>query len=218
MDPVQAAIVKAGEAAVEAGEEAARGFLSQVAGPATAEASLLLQDKVRLYRFRNQVRALGRAQKMMAEAGLEPGAVPLRTLLPLLEGAALEDEPNLAEKWAALLANAAAPNGEAKVVPSFPAILSQLSPNDAGVLDALPLEQDETRRSAVKPNKEFREELGMSRGDFETTMENLQRLCLISGYLEFQGKHYKWTGGRTLVSVSFLGHAFVSACKPPPAR
>lgn len=81
MDPIQsAALVKAAETTIGVGEEAARGFLSKVVGPAAEEAGLLLQDKVRLYRFNNQIKAVAKAEKMLSDAGLSPQTVPLRTL------------------------------------------------------------------------------------------------------------------------------------------
>ena len=80
---------------------------------------------------------LAKAQKMLNDAGVSPTSVSLKTLLPLLEGAALEEEDDLLTKWAALLANAANPKSPFPIYPSFPHILSQFSPRDARVLDAI---------------------------------------------------------------------------------
>ncbi len=60
----------------------------------------------------------------LSEADVSPTSVPLRTLLPLLEGAALEEDDDLSTKWAALLANAATPNSPLAIYPSFPHALS----------------------------------------------------------------------------------------------
>jgi hypothetical protein len=62
--------------------------------------------------------------------------VPLKTLLPLLEYASLEQEDDLQEKWAALLANASA-SGPILVLPGFSDILKQLSPQEARLLDGI---------------------------------------------------------------------------------
>ena len=134
MESIETELAKTG---IPAAFEAAKEFLGKIAGPAAKEVGLLLQDKVRIYRFYNQLKILAKAQKMLNEAGVSPISVPLRTLLPLLEGAALEEEDDLSTKWAALLANAATPNSPLAIYPSFPHILSQLFPRDARVLDAI---------------------------------------------------------------------------------
>ena len=223
-DPLQAALVKAGASALQAVEDAARGFLLKVAGPVGEETGLLLQDKVRIYRFKNQIKALARAKQMMEDAGLEPSSVPFRTLLPLLDGAALEDEPDLAEKWAALLANAANPE-ERDVPPSYPAILSELSPGDAAILDSCAVMFDSEGARLYRPvDEEWLEELPMDRAAFDISVDNLERLGLVVG----SGKHGEdeETGlpqvtlklrGRDGIAFTHLGWAFAQACEPPEA-
>ena len=49
---IEAALAKTG---ISAACEAAKEFLQKIAGPAAEEVGLLLQDKVRIYRFRNQL-------------------------------------------------------------------------------------------------------------------------------------------------------------------
>jgi hypothetical protein len=115
----------------------ARSFLSKLAGPAFEEAGLLLQDEVRLWRFRNQVRILARAREILGEATIVPCAVPFRTLAPILEGAALEDDPGLSEKWACLLANAGGQTGVLTSHPAFPRMLAEITPGEASFLDRL---------------------------------------------------------------------------------
>jgi hypothetical protein len=61
----------------------------------------------------------------------------LATLVPLLEAASLQDDPTLAEKWAALLANAADPLSRLDITPVYADILRQLSSQEVKVLDML---------------------------------------------------------------------------------
>lgn len=72
--------------AIESGFDLVKKFLEKIAGPASEEIGLLLQDKVKLYRFKNWYKILGKAKKYLEERKIEPKAIPLRTLLPLLEG------------------------------------------------------------------------------------------------------------------------------------
>jgi Abortive infection alpha len=124
------------KATVEAGTKA---LVKEFAG-AGVETGEWLRDVVRFHRWKYQVRTMQRAKQFLDDAGIAPEDVSLKTLVPLLEGAALEDEnePTMADRWAALLANAAAgdhANGE--VLPSFVSILAELSPEEAAILDRL---------------------------------------------------------------------------------
>jgi hypothetical protein len=78
-----------------------------------------------------------RAQEMIKEAGVPPGPVPLKTTVPLLQQASLEEDEGLQERWAALLANAASGQRFLSRMPAFINFLRDLSPDDAEVLDAL---------------------------------------------------------------------------------
>ena len=80
----------------------------------------------------------GRAQQMLKDAGVTPGPVPLKTLMPLLQHASLEEDPYLQERWANLLANAAhadhlRPNNRAMYL----AVLRELSAPEVRFLDTL---------------------------------------------------------------------------------
>jgi hypothetical protein len=134
MEPVSAALVKAGG---DAAIQEARSFLGKLLGPAADEAGLILQDRVRQYRFANQIKMIRKTQAMVEKAGLRAQAVPLKTLLPLLDGAALEEADDLQTKWAALLANASSAERRTNVLPSYVEILKQLSPSEARLLDAI---------------------------------------------------------------------------------
>lgn len=103
-DPVKGELVKT---AVEKSISGAESFLKKLFGPAVEEAGLMLKDRVHFYRAQNQLRMVDKAQKLLKEAQIEPGSVPLRTLLPLLEGAAFEDDESMLDKWAGLLGSAA---------------------------------------------------------------------------------------------------------------
>jgi len=70
----------------------------------------------------------------LAAVGREAQPVEEKVLYPLLQAAALESDQGLAEKWAALLANAADPMHHQSVQAGFVEVLRQLTPNDAQVL------------------------------------------------------------------------------------
>ena len=219
------------QAVTEAGVGA---FFKTVAGP-LVEASAWAGDVVRRYRFKGQVRTLIAAQQMLSDAGLEAFQVSLKVLVPLLEYAGLEDDVDTAndpaqveamtERWAALLANAAAADSAAEVQPAFPRILSELAPVEAAALDWLAMQPTGTDLPA------FLQRFGYSYADLEggkwhlhnAYVENLERLrlCQINrGYPEgvrTAVAAFAWTDRPMPVPVHLtdLGHAFVAACRPP---
>ncbi|MDD5140460.1 MAG: Abi-alpha family protein [Verrucomicrobiales bacterium] len=181
-------------------------FLSKLAGPAATEVGLLLQDEVRLWRLKNQVRILGKAQQILNEAGLQPSAVPLRTLLPLLEGAALEDDPILIDKWACLLANAGSQSIIISAHPAFPRILSEITPEEAFFLDRL------SQLGGLSVWDDFRkiiqEHLKISREQVDRDYGNLSRL----GVCRIVKKN---KGDKGMVEIGPFGLLFLKACSPP---
>jgi len=113
----------------------AKDFLEKLLGPAAEEAGQILGDKIKFYRVRNMLKVLERSKRLLEEQGLNPKAVSLKALFPLLDHASLEEDAGLQEKWAALLANAASSTSE--LSPAFPEILKQLSPAEARLLDGV---------------------------------------------------------------------------------
>jgi len=106
----------------------------EIGGPVADEIGEYLAASVRPYTVVRQVEAVVKAQRMLQRRGLSTHSVPPRLLLPILEGASIEDEEDLHTKWSALLANAASSD---KVHPSYIEILKQLTPDDARLLDRL---------------------------------------------------------------------------------
>jgi hypothetical protein len=115
--------------------KAARSFLAKVVGPAVEEVGEIGRDYIKGWRAKNGSQTLLGADKLLVEVGREPQAVPLKTLLPLLDAASLEEEVSMAARWASLLANAADPAQRVQVQPGFAEVLRQLTPTDARVLE-----------------------------------------------------------------------------------
>jgi hypothetical protein len=115
----------------------ARPFLEKILGPPAEELGELNRDHIKGRRAKNAERTLADADKLLAATGREPQEVPLNIVVPLLDQASLQEEPSLAEKWAALLANAADPGSPVKVQPGFIDVLRQLEPVDTIILNKL---------------------------------------------------------------------------------
>lgn len=110
-------------------------YLNKVLGPSADELGVAIAEHARIYRLKNAFRLFKRANEMTAEAGFEPQQVSMKALLPLLEGASLEDDESLADKWAALLANAANPDNKVVIKPAYADILRQLTTQEAQIMD-----------------------------------------------------------------------------------
>jgi hypothetical protein len=186
--------------------ETAREFLTKLLGPATEEVGFMLKDKMRYYRLKNQIRILNKAQTFIHEAGLNPKAVPLRTLIPLLEGASLEDDELLANKWAALLANAAIDKIPEGNHPAFSRILSEMIPSEALLLDRL------KSMGGEAPWESFR--LEMAEGS-SVSIERVNREywnLLRNGIVRI-GK--KQNQSESHIPLTPFGQHFISACSHP---
>jgi hypothetical protein len=87
--------------------------------------------------FRNIVEAVVEARQLLKDAGVTERDVPLSILHPSLEGASHEEDPDMRTIWARMLANEADPSQDKPVLPSFPAILKDLTHRDVRFLDGL---------------------------------------------------------------------------------
>jgi hypothetical protein len=95
--------------AVEAAAETAKEFLGKITNSPAEEFGFVLGDKIRNYRFKKQVKMLTDAHEILKQAGIEPKKVSLKTLCPILDGVALEEDESMSVRWTTLLATAANP-------------------------------------------------------------------------------------------------------------
>jgi hypothetical protein len=151
----------------------------------------------------------------LAAVGREAQPVEEKILYPLLQAASLESDPTLAEKWAALLANAADPAHQTQVHPSYIDVLRQMTPVDAQVLLYIYEQRKLTGESVVVEDLilHFAESLGSR---LELVYDNLLRLRLC-----------ELTEGRTASKDNFVravkpyfacngfGREFLAAITPP---
>jgi hypothetical protein len=175
----------------------------KASGGPVGEVWAILGAQVRYVRWNLAVRLADRAAAFLR--GREARRVKLNTLVPLLEAGSLEEDESMAERWAALLANAANA-GEEEVPPSFPEILRQLTPGEARLLDRL-IEAPSMDTVAVA------NEVGIG-SQWPVAFDNLVRLRL--AVHPFRAGPIAGEDSRQL-RITFLGQAFVAACRRPAA-
>jgi hypothetical protein len=153
----------------------------------------IISDKLVYMRWERQQRFFRRSQEFLAQRGLSAplNAVPLNFAIPLLEAAALEEDDDLQDLWAALLVNAATSSSSNDRRRAFISMLEQLTPLDAIVLLKIhsTLCGDLSERAAVTqdlpesthvyfPETPF-ENLGAPSDDVTLALANLVRIgCL----------------------------------------
>jgi hypothetical protein len=173
---------------------------------------------------------LTKAQEMIREAVVQPGPVPMKTVVPLLEYASLEEDEYLREKWAAMLANAAV--SVDKVHASFAEVLRQLTPQEVLFLDALfMLTERRMAEFLSQPSQnqggDPAKNLGMQHellelfrntmqiananevsSEFSIVLTNLRRSNIVEGPVL----------GRPQVSFTAFGLEFIRSCRPPEPK
>jgi len=194
-------------------------IMRAILGPATGEFAERIHDRVRLYRFGRQLECLKKAEKMAKDAGFTPKAVPIKLLFPLLEGASLEENEDLHSMWAALLANAASPTNGDVVRPGFIAILKQMAPDEAALLNSVSQKGLEIYKSEIlagieKPRNEVPvkaliKDCGREGEDED---ETFVRFAVCLRLLENVGLIEDKKGE---LALTFLGQMFLSSCQPP---
>jgi hypothetical protein len=131
-------LIKAGaQGIVEGAMEPFSDLIQKLFGPAAEEAGLMLKDSVHRFRVKRLIRFFQGTTERFANAKFEQAQVSLKLLSPIIENASLEEDDNLQDIWANLLANAADPDQRNGVYPSFPAMLKELTARDVKYLDAL---------------------------------------------------------------------------------
>jgi hypothetical protein len=220
MDEESKELVKATAEGVAAG--VTDQFLDKLLGP-VVEGGEMLRDRVRSRRWKAEVKMLEKARAFLDDRGIDPSRVPVKILFPLLEYASLEDEEDeiMLGRWAALLANAAAGTERgATVLPSFPRILSELSPEEAVILDKLYSGPDPERVPSMYHL--FADDPRLDRAEdplFNTRCFNLDRLGLLEASWQnvrisrTNPPAYRHTVER--LEGYALGLSFVLACTPP---
>jgi hypothetical protein len=219
------------------------GLIKKLAGPAAEEVGLSLQDSVKVWRAKRQYKLFEKMKGFIADAGFEPQPIALKTLLPALDYASVEDDEDLHTAWAALLANAADPRETNRVLPVFPIILRELTSRDARFLDnfyerfhgkdsgpkdalsifnSIPDLEELYPRDGffVQPLDELTPEEQSAPGYLDVTLDTLERTNLIAK--TYMSSNYPDDPPRDILAPVFhayvltgLGMMFVRACRAP---
>lgn len=213
-------IAKTTGKAIDAGEKFGVFISRFISGP-LEQGMGIFEDKLKYMRWERQVRLMQRADQLMKEICLDKPtrSIPLKLAVPLLEAASLEDDDTLQDLWARLLVNAANSASGVSLQRAYIAILEQLTPLEAALLQKIySLPYGETQHNGVVVGKLPQEaSIGKDDGkeddlpeppdDVKLALANIARLgCVVI--------QKSWGGGELFkkVNPTLLGKSFVEAC------
>jgi len=183
---------------IEKGLDLAKEFLGKLISPTIEEIGLLAGDQIKYIRFKNQVKILLKARNYVQQKNINIKEVPIKILVPLLEMASLEEDENLQDKYAAMLANMI--DSESNLQNQiFPYLLSQMSIEEFEALQELNYKEKEHLMDRINYSELIKSDQFASKPDIKLAkkrindiqqhgfyigldgfeLENLQRLRLI---------------------------------------
>ena len=228
------------------GIEAASGFgsfLSRVLGEPLETAVGMVTDKLKFMRLERRTRLADRYNETMAQRGLksEYQPVPLKIALPAIEQATVEEDNELQDLWANLLASAHDPTLNNIVRSGFVDILKQLEVVDVHVLnyvytDILTRNLPNVEEWQTKHGRDLRLEpvkYGVRGSDVENALripdsiyncavDNLVRVQCLAFYVEevylpisLKEEKASFVHDYDWITITTLGWNFVRACTMP---
>ena len=114
------------KAGIQGNQEAVNEFFNGIVPDFIKDGIGILSDQVKFWRLSKQIDIIKAAQAKIKSSGLSKQQVPLKVLIPIIQNSSLEEDLNMQDKWANMLANAG--TGNVEVSPNYAAILNELSP------------------------------------------------------------------------------------------
>lgn len=206
----------------EKGIDLASDFLKRLLKPSVDQIGELLGDRIKYWRFKNNVKVVQKAQEYVRQKGLKVHEVETKTLIKLLEFSSLEEDETMQDRWARLLAETATSKSGFSAHLTFVEILDQISPQEATVLENLfralcadgfiQTGPTYTFSSEYAPKYNVGNTVDLHVHEADILFDNLDRLKLIEydpTKSTFDRKEYI---DKRRVTLTPLGIAFLEAC------
>jgi hypothetical protein len=128
-------IAKAASQGINALEKTG-GYLSKYIDGPLEQAVGIVEDRLKYYRWERKIRLFDRANEFLKNRGMtSPTApVPLKIALPILEAGSIEDDDDIQDIYAQILANAADIKFELKIKRTYIDVLQNLSGLEIDIL------------------------------------------------------------------------------------
>jgi len=199
--------------------ERAGSYLSKYIGGSLEQASGILEDKLKYYRWERKIRLLERANKFLEErnrTNYTISPIPLKIILPLLESGSIEEDNDIQDIYAFILANAADASFELQIQRTYIDILQNLNRLEIKILRKIySLKFEETWSNGVYttnlPNtlltKNPEQDNLRPDKNVEIALANMHRLGLIN-----RGNTYGGAEIYSRVTPTLFGKEFVQIC------
>lgn len=205
-------------AGIQGNQEAVNNFFNGIVPDFIKDGVGILSDQMKLWRWSNQIEIIKKAQAKIESSGLVKRQIPLKVLVPIIQNSSLEEDSNMQDKWANLLANAA--TGNVEVSPNYAAILNELSPVEVSILeriyDEVNKELDYEKRKALQFDaSKLKSMFSISDEKTDLIIENLYRLNLLqapAGHGITVGDFKFALRTTKIFEFTTLGYQFVKAC------
>jgi len=192
------------------------GFITKYFGTTLEQSIGIFNDKLKYWRWENQVNLISRANKKMENLGIDtpPKQIPLKLGLPLLEAASLEDNNELQDLWANLLVNSSIGFSLER---SYISVLEELSTLEAEIMMIIygeigSIEKHDGASILYETEEIFKKFIskGISEYDIKLALSNLTRLqCLLRVITFGGGENFK------SVHTTIFGRSLFEAIKEP---
>jgi len=198
--------------------EKAGSYLCQFIDGPLGQVSGIIEDRLRYSRLERKVRLFDKATEFLKRRGLNgpTAAIPLKIALPLLEAGSIEDDNDIQDIYAQILANAADETFELKIKRTYIDVLQNLSGLEIDILRQIySLNFDEiwsegvwtTKLPTALLRKRPEQENLRPPKDVEIALANMFRLGLIN-----RGSTYGGAEIYSRVTPTLFGQEFVQIC------
>lgn len=191
-------VAKATKTGIEAAEKLGR-FVSRITNEPLETIMGILNDRLHFMRWERQLRLVERAREILNKRKIEGHIriIPPKLALPIIENASLEENDELQDLWANLLASALDPKFEGTLRAAFIDIIKQLEVIDVHILNFIYKSYQNGLTNFLKLNNSspsptiFRVDRHSIAGElridptiYENSIDNLIRLRCIASYVE----------------------------------
>ena len=203
---------------IQGNQDAVNNFFNGIVPDFIKDGVGILSDQMKLWRWSNQIEIIKKAHAKIEASGLPKRQVPLKVLVPIIENSSLEEDPNMQEKWANMLANAA--TGNVEVSPNYTAILNELSAVEVSILEKIYSEVNNEsdyskRRELQFDASKLKTMLSITDEKMDLIIENLYRLNLLqapAGHGLSMGEYTYILRTTKIFEFTTIGYEFVKAC------
>lgn len=176
-------------------------FVSRITTEPLETVMGILNDKLQFMRWERKLRLAERGREILRQRGIEGPIrpIPYKLALPIIEHASLEDNDELQDLWANLLASAVDPKFDGLIRAAYIDIIRQLEVVDVHLLNVVYESYkgwlDESLRTAIQKDYYFSpinyavgkiditERLGIGFAAYENSVDNLMRVRCLTSYV-----------------------------------